>query len=308
MEARKKLQKQKLKYIRQNYDLYLFILPAFLFLFIFSYIPIYGIIIAFKDYSIRRGIIGSEWVGFENFIFFFKSPSFNIIIKNTLTLSLYSLVVGFPLPIGLALLLHHMPSASFKKSVQTITYAPYFISTVVMVGMIAVLLSPRTGVVNLMIKALGREPIFFLGDPKYFSHIYVWSGIWQGIGWSSIIYIAALSGVIPDLYEAAEIDGASILQKIIHIDIPCIKPTIVILLILSTGSILSVGFEKVYLMQNSLNLNTSEVISTYTYKMGLINARYDYGAAIGLLNNGVNAIILFIVNMISRRVGSSSLW
>ena len=294
--------------IGKNYFLYLFLLPALVYVFIFLYLPIYGIQIAFRDFSPNMGILGSPWAGLKYFERFITSYQFWTLLRNTLSLSVYSLAAGFPVPILLALMLNYTLNPRFKKFAQSITYAPHFISVVVMTGMLMVFLSPRTGIVNQLIKALGLEPISFLGKPEMFSSIYVWSGIWQNAGWGSIIYIAALTGINPELHEAAMVDGASKLQRIMHIDIPGILPTAVILLILSLGQIMSVGFEKAYLMQNALNIEKSEIISTYVYKIGMLDAHYSYSSAIGLFNNAINFILLVVVNRIARQVTGTSLW
>ena len=235
------------------------------------------------------------------------SPFFNQIIRNTLYLSLYGLFVGFPLPVLLALGLNQVRSMRFKKTVQTVTYAPYFISTVVLVGIINIVFA-ETGFINQCIKMMGKDSVLFMGAAKYWRHIYVWSGIWQGMGWSAIIYIAALSGVDPVLYEAAIIDGATKLQRIIFIDLPSIAPTIVITFILSAGSIMSIGFEKAFLMQNPLNTSVSEIIPTYVYKVGLLSGEYGFSTAVGLFNSVINCVLLLTVNKIARKFGQSSIW
>lgn len=240
---------------------------------------------------------------------FFDLPRFWQIVKNTLVVSLYSLVVGFPIPILLALMINSVKSTRFKKITQTVTYMPHFISTVILVGMMSVFLSPRSGFLNHLITMLGgRGDMYYMGNASAFPHLYVWSGIWQNMGWSSIIYLAALAGVDQELHEAAMVDGAGKLKRIIHIDLPAILPTMVILLIMNAGNIMSVGYEKVYLMQNDLNLTTAEVISTYVYKIGLKQQQYSYSAAIGLFNNMINFILLVVVNKISKKVSGSSLW
>lgn len=296
------------KRILRNYELYLFLLPTIIVLLIFHYWPMYGIQIAFKEYIPTKGITGSPWVGLENFRRFFKSYAFGKIIRNTIAISLYSLIAGFPVPVILALLLNQLNSLKYKKVIQTVTYAPHFISDVVLVGMLALFLSPRSGIVNQLLKLLGMEPILFMGEPGMFRHIYVWSGIWKEMGWSSIIYLAALTAVSPELHEAAIIDGATKIQRIRHIDLPSILPTITIMFILRMGRVMNVGFEKVFLMQNSLNLEVSEVISTYVYKRGLIGAEYSYSAAIGLFNSLINFVLLITFNRIAKSVGETSLW
>jgi len=296
------------KRIIKNYELYIFILPAFLYFIIFHYAPMYGVQIAFKDYIATKGIMKSPWVGFKHFKYFFDSYYFGILLKNTIGISIYSLAVGFPIPIVLALLLNELKSERFKKVVQNVTYVPHFISTVVMVGMIVSFLSPNSGVINQIIKAFGGEPIYFMTRSDLFKSIYVWSGIWQNAGWSSIIYLAALSGIDMELHEAAIVDGATRLQRIRHINIPGIMPTVVVLLILNCGSIMNVGFEKIFLMQNSLNMESSDVISTYVYRRGLLNAQYSFSSAVGLFNSVINFTLLVIVNRISKSVNETSLW
>jgi putative aldouronate transport system permease protein len=297
-----------LRNIRTNWGLYLLLAPAFILTLLFAYKPIYGIIIAFKDYRPRLGIWGSPWVGLKNFIQFFNSHQFLLTIKTTVGLSLYSIIAGFPIPIILALGINQMRVQGYRKFFQVSIYLPYFISTVVLVGMILVLLSPSTGIVGNVFKFLGREAPNIMSEPKWFAHVYVWSGIWQGAGWGSIIYLAALAAVDPELYEAATVDGATRVQKILYIDIPMILPTAIVLLILNSGNVMSVGFEKVYLMQNARNLMVSEVISTYVYKVGLINMQYSFSAAVGFFNNSINFIILMSVNQLSRKLSENSLW
>ncbi len=302
------LMKASLKQARRNVALYILLAPALIYLAVFSYWPMYGVQIAFRNFSFAGGITGSEFVGFKWFSYFFHSPLSLSVIKNTVSLSLYGLIAGFPLPIILALMLHNIGNVRFRRLTQTITYLPYFISTVVLVAMMSCFFSVNTGFISNIIRALGGTPDYFMARPQYFRHMYVWSGVWQGLGWSSIIYMAALSGISPELHEAAMIDGASKLQRIIHIDLPGIRPTMVILLILSTGSIMSVGYEKVYLMQNDMNIAVSEVLATYTYKMGLLNQKFSYSAAIGLFNNIINFTTLSIVNLVCKRLSETSLW
>lgn len=296
------------KLMRRNIALYVLLVPAFAYILIFCYWPMYGVQIAFRNFTFSQGITGSEWVGLKWFQYFFNSPLSATVIKNTVAISLYSLIAGFPMPIILALMLHSINSRKFRRVTQTITYLPHFISTVVVVAMLSCFFSVSSGFISNFISMLGGTPDYYMARPQYFRHVYVWSGIWQSTGWSSIIYMAALSGINPELHEAAMIDGASKLQRIWHIDIPGIMPTMVILLILNAGSIMSVGYEKVFLMQNNLNISVSEVISTYTYKMGLVNQKYSYSAAIGLFNNVINFITLTLVNYLSRRLSDTSLW
>ena len=292
----------------KNYQLYLLALPALLYLLIFVYIPMYGIQIAFKDFIAVKGIWGSPWVGFKHFERFFDSYQFWRLMKNTLGLSFYQLAAGFPIPIVFALMLNQARNERFKKIVQTVTYAPHFIAIVVLTGMIYVFLSPRNGIVNQMLSVIGTSPIYFMGQPEWYQTIYVFSGVWQNTGWDAIIYLAALSSIDQQLYEAAKVDGARKWHLIKHIDIPCLAPTVVILLILSLGNIMSVGFDKAYLMQNSLNISVADVISTYTYKVGLINAQYSYSTAIGLFNTVINFILLLVVNTVARKTSETSLF
>ncbi|NMA83531.1 MAG: sugar ABC transporter permease [Epulopiscium sp.] len=296
------------KMIYRNYVLYLFLLPAFIYLIIFDYWPMYGIQISFKDFSAIDGIWNSPWVGFKHFTTFFQSYRFWTLMKNTLILSFYQLIAGFPIPILLAIILNYSTMKKMSKFAQTATYAPHFISTVVMVGMLILFLSPSNGIINKLLSYLNMGPYFFMGEENYFKHIYVWSGIWQNAGWNSIIYIAVLTNVSPELHEAAVVDGASKLKRIWHIDIPALLPTATILLIMQLGRIMNIGFEKVLLMQNTLNLNTAEVISTYTYKVGLLNAQYSYSTAIGLFNNIINFTLLLLVNRAARHLSDTSLW
>jgi putative aldouronate transport system permease protein len=306
LEPRRRSDRARL--IRKHWQYYLLFSVPLLYVIIFAYVPMGGILLAFKTYRITQGILRSPWAGLRYFEQFFTSPVFWMLLKNTLSLSVYSLLAGFPLPILLALMLNETTSLKFKKTVQMVTYAPYFISTVVMVSIIMQFLDPRIGFANRVIVLLGGQARNFMGQESLFQSIYVWSGIWQSTGYAAIIYIAALAGIDPTLYEAAYIDGASRLQKVIHIDLPGILPTVVILLILSIGSIMNVGFEKVFLMQNPLNLGTSEIIATYVYKLGILNAQFSFGTAVGLFNSVINLILIASVNQIARRIGETSLW
>lgn len=312
MKGKGKFQTEKKKtfreLLRRDWVLLLFVLPGLIITFIYSYIPMYGVQIAFRNYNPRDGFMGSEWVGMKYFIRFFNSPYFWTTIKNTFILSVYSLIVSFPIPIILALMLNSFRHKRYRKVIQTVTYAPNFISTVVMCGMLILFLSPSVGFVNNIIKTLGGDPINFMAEEKLWRHIYVWSGVWQGMGWSSVIYFAALAGVSPELHEAAICDGATKFQLVRYIDLPSILPTATILLIMSCGSILSVGFEKVFLLQNDLNKGVSEVISTYTYQVGLIDNNMSYSSAVGLFNSVVNAILLILVNKTSDKLSGTSLW
>ena len=289
-------------------DYYIMLIPAIVYILLFAYAPMYGLQIAFKNYKVSLGVAGSPWIGFQNFTDFFQSYHFITLLKNTLVLSLYSLIVGFPIPIVIALILNEIKGKRFKSFTQTILYAPHFISVVVLVSILNAMLSPSQGVVNTILEMFGMERNYFMANPDYFPHLYVWSGVWQGMGWSAIIYLAALSGVDPTLLEAADMDGATRIQKIIHINIPVILPTIIIMLILRVGQIASVGYEKVYLMQNSMNVETAEIISTYVYKRGILNSNYSFSAAVGLFNNVVNVIMVLLANRVSKKVTETSLF
>lgn len=301
-------EREKKKSVWKNWQLYIMCLPAVIYFLIFAYKPMYGIIIAFKNYSMRKGIMGSPWIGFGNFERLFSSYWFPIILKNTLTLSGLTLILGFPIPILLALILNEVQNSRFRKGFQTISYAPHFISTVVLCGMLTLVLSPSSGVINRFITMLGGEHINFLQEPSMFKWVYVLSGVWQEMGWGSIIYFATLSGVDKALIEAADIDGASRLQKIWYINLPVLVPTILILLILNCGSLLSVGYEKVFLLQNPTNLSASEVISTFVYKSGLEKSDFSFGAAADLFNSVVNTIVLVLANTISKQTTKTSLF
>lgn len=290
------------------WQLYVLLIPALIYFIVFCYGPMYGVQLAFKDYNSVLGITASPLIGFDNFTRFFSSYQFRQLLWNTISLSLFQLAVSFPFPIILALALNQVRHAKFKKLVQTVTYAPHFISVVVLVGMLNIFFSTNGGLVNEAIQSFGGESIYFLGKEEYYQNMYVWSGVWQNIGWSAIIYIAALAGVNPSLHEAAIVEGASKLQRIWYIDIPSILPTIVTLLILNCGQIMSIGFEKSFLMQNSLNIGVSEIIPTYVYKMGLINAQYGFSTAVGLFNSAINCTLLILVNKFSKKMGQSGLW
>ncbi|MDR3120996.1 MAG: ABC transporter permease subunit [Clostridiales bacterium] len=296
-----------LKLARKNWVLYAFLIPCLAYVIIFNYVPMYGVQIAFRDFAASKGIWGSDWVGLKHITRFLSSYHFMTLLKNTLTLSVYSLVAGFPMPIILAFVLNYTTFRRFRKFAQTATYAPHLISTVVIVGMLLTFMQGG-GVFNQLLAKIGVDPVLWTGTPKLFPHIYVWSGIWQGTGWSSIIYIAVLAGVSSELHEAAIVDGANILHRIWYIDFAELLPTVVILLIMNLGQVMSVGFEKVFLLQNPVNLETSEVIATYVYKTGIQGAQYSFSAAVGLFNNLVNIVLLVIVNKVADVVTGSSLW
>jgi putative aldouronate transport system permease protein len=292
----------------RHWQLYAMILLPVVYIGIFNYLPMYGVQLAFKRFSPSRGIAGSAWVGLKYFQIFFTSPSCWQVVWNTLSVSVYSIAINFFFPIALAVALNETQHKGFRKTAQMITYAPYFISTVVMVGLIMQVLDPRLGIVNRIVVTLGGAETNFMGKPELFKSIYVWSGLWQGIGYSAIIYLAALSGVSPELQEAAIIDGCNRGQRIWNVDLPSITPTIVIMLIMSFGFVMSVGFEKVFLMQNNLNLSSSEIIATYVYKVGLINADFGFATAIGLFNSVVNVVLLVGANSIAKKMNQPGLW
>ncbi|MBQ8974026.1 MAG: sugar ABC transporter permease [Clostridia bacterium] len=296
--------------INRNWQLYLMLVPVIAFFAIFCYGPMYGILLAFKKYQVLKGIIGSPWANpwYKHFLEFFNSPYFQRVLTNTVVVSLESLLFGFPLPILLALMINEVHNTKYKKFVQNVTYAPHFLSTLVLVGMIRAFVNSDYGIINIAIRKLGGEGYNWLQKASLFRPIYIGSGIWQNIGWDSIIYIAALAGIDPQLHEAAMMDGATRMQRIWHINIPGILPTMVILLILNSGHIMNVGFEKVFLMQNDLNMSTSDVISTYSYRIGIDSAKYELATAIGLFNSVVNCALLLIVNGFSRKLSETSLW
>ena len=282
--------------------------PAAAFVIVFAYVPMYGIQLAFREFDFAKGLTGGEWVGLKYFIQFFESPLFGELMRNTVMISLATLVLGFLTPIALALVINQILHTRVRRIVQTVTYLPHFISIVVIVGMLQVFLSPSTGLITRFLELFGLEDVNYLGSTTAFVPVYVLSDIWQHTGWNSIIYLAALAGVNTQLYEAARIDGASRIQIIRHVDIPALVPTMIILLILNMGGVLNTGFEKVFLMQNTLNLPVSEVIATYTYKIGILSSQFSYSTAIGLFNTVINFAFLVIANQISKRASDTSLW
>lgn len=293
--------------LSKNWDAYLLLIPAILFYLLFCYKPMYGVIIAFKNFSPGKGIVASEWVGLKHFLSFFKSYYFGRLLRNTLTISLSSLIFGFPMPIIFALLLNEVHNSKFKRTIQTVTYMPHFISLVVMCSLIRLFVADTGIIVQLMAK-FGFGPVALLSKKEYFVPIYVLSGIWQGFGWDSIIYLSALTAIDPGLYEAATIDGANRWKQTIHVTLPGIMGTVIILLILRMGSIMSVGYEKIILLYNESIYETSDVISTFVYRMGLGKAQYSYSTAVGLFNSVINFIIVYTFNKISRKVSEVSLW
>ena len=300
--------RRRLAPYRRNWDLYLLLIPAIALYIFFNYVPMYGVQIAFRQYRAKAGILGSQWVGLKHFQRFFRSCYAQRLIFNTLGIGVYSLAVGFPIPIILAIMMNELRSLHYKKFIQTVTYLPHFLSTVVLVSIVNAFLNPKTGLVNMFFLKMGRPTIYFMAEARYFKTIYVLSGVWQNMGWDSIIYVAALAGIDPTFYEAGRVDGASRWQMLLHITLPSILPTATIMLILRCGHIMGVGFEKVFLMQNDLNMSTSDVISTYVYRSGLIDAEFSFSAAVGLFNSVVNCAMLVIVNWITGRLGGTQIF
>ena len=296
------------KVLKSKWQLLVMFAVPLIWYIIFCYIPMYGIQLAFRDYNPRLGYLGSPFVGLQWFRQFFSSYYWMDIIWNTFSISLYSIVIGFPVPIILAIIINELPGKKFKKILQNITYIPHFISVVVLCGMLYLFLSPQYGILNTILGAFGAEPIGFLESSKYFKGVYVLSEVWQESGWSSIIYIAALAGIDPALYEAAKIDGAGRMKRIIHISLPGITPTIVTLLILKIGQIMSIGFEKAYLLQNDLNLKSSEIISTLVYKQGILQGNIGYATTVGLMNSCLNLLLIILANKFCKRFFDTSLW
>lgn len=296
------------RYIWRYKYLYLLLIPAILYFFIFHYVPMYGVIISFKDYSFKKGILGSDWVGLENFIYMFNLNDFYRVFWNSFCLSFLRLIFEFPVPIIIALLLNEIGSKRFKKITQTAIYLPHFISWAVIGGILVNFLSPTWGVVNDIIQRLGFEPIFFLGDPKYFRTTVVISSIWKEAGWGTIIYLAAITGIDVEQYEAATVDGANRWQRLIYITLPNIKTTIILMLILRMGSIMSNGFEQIYTLQNTQNLSVSEVFETYTYRVGLLGGRFSFATTVGLFASVISMIFLLTTNFISKKMGEETIF
>ncbi len=297
-----------LSHLKRDAGLYILLLPAVIYALVFLYRPMIGVLIAFEDYKPTKGIFGSPWVGLKWFNKFFTNYKFTTIFLNTLILSLYSLLASFPIPILFALLLNQMRFRRVKKLVQTVSYMPHFISVVVLVGMMNVFLSPSNGLVNVIIKMLGGQAVYFMGEAGLFRHVYVWTAVWQDMGRTAIIYIAALTSIEQDQHEAAMVDGANKFQRTLYIDLPGIMPTAVIMLILNLGRVMSVGFEKAFLMQNPLNLDTAEIISTYVYKVGLLQAQFSLSTAVGLFNSLIGLVLVLIVNYIAGKLSDTSLF
>lgn len=296
------------KYFKQNLWLYIFLIPGFVYIFIFNYVPMYGIIIAFKNFTPVKGIMGSPWIGMDNFEYLFKSKDFLVVLKNSIVLSFLRLLWGFPAPILLAIMLNEVKNLRFKKGVQTVVYLPHFISWVVLAGMVTLFLAPSGGIVNKFIELLGGKPISFLTEAKYFRTVLISAEIFKEIGWGTIIYLAAMTGIDPQLYEAAIIDGASRIQRIRYITIPGITTTIVVLLVMRMGSILRNGFEQVFLLQSPLVYSVSDIFETYTYRVGLLEGRFSYSTAVGLFQSVVGFTMISITNNLSKKINESSLW
>lgn len=296
------------KSLRRDRQLVFMLIPVVIFFAVFSYYPLYGILIAFKDYSISRGILGSPWAGLRYFRQFFSSPYFGRLLRNTVLISVYSLLWGFPIPILFALLLNEFKDGKFKRLIQTVSYLPHFISLVVICGILIDIFSPQGGVVNSLLYSLTGKRINFFGEPEWFRTMYVGSGVWQEFGWNSIIYLAAITGINPDLYEAARIDGAGRLRQIWHVTLPGIKPTILTLLILNLGNIMSVGYEKIILLYSPTTYETADVISTYVYRTGLLSQQYSYAGAVGLFNSAINIAILVLCNFAGKKLFGVGIW
>lgn len=296
------------KSLRRDRQLVFMLIPVVIFFAVFSYYPLYGILIAFKDYSISMGILGSPWAGLRYFRQFFSSPYFGRLLRNTVLISVYSLLWGFPIPILFALLLNEFKDGKFKRVIQTVSYLPHFISLVVICGILIDIFSPQGGVVNSLLYSLTGKRINFFGEPEWFRTMYVGSGVWQEFGWNSIIYLAAITGINPDLYEAARIDGAGRLRQIWHVTLPGIKPTILTLLILNLGNIMSVGYEKIILLYSPTTYETADVISTYVYRTGLLSQQYSYAGAVGLFNSAINIAILVLCNFAGKKLFGVGIW
>lgn len=295
-------------YILRKRYLYLMLIPAIIYFIIFNYAPMYGILIAFKDFSFKKGIWGSDWIGLENFRYMFQLDNFYTVFKNSILLSLLRILFTFPIPILLALLLNDIKSSKYQKVMQTLFYLPHFVSWVVIGGILINFLSPVSGIINILIQSMGGEPIFFLAENKYFKPIVILTSIWKDSGWGTIIYLAAITGISSDLYEAAKIDGANKLKCLRYITLPSIKSTVVIMLILRLGSIMNNGFEQIFILQNSKNLGVSEVFETYTYRLGLLGGRYSFATTVGLFTSVIGIVFLLVSNKIANKMGEEGIW
>ncbi len=295
-------------YIKKKRYLYLMLIPAVIYFILFNYAPMYGILIAFKDFNFKKGIWGSEWIGLENFRYMFQLDNFYTVFRNSIVLSFLRIIFTFPIPILLALFLNDIKSSRYRKTMQTLFYLPHFVSWVVIGGILINFLSPVNGVVNAVIESLGGEPIFFLAEDKYFKPIVVLTSIWKDSGWGTIIYLAAITGISAELYEAAKIDGANRIQCLKYITLPSIKSTVVIMLILRLGSIMNNGFEQIFILQNSKNLGVSEVFETYTYRLGLLGGRYSFATTVGLFTSVIGIVFLLASNRIANKLGEEGIW
>ena len=300
--------KNALSYINKKKYLYLLLIPGVVYFIIFNYIPMYGIIIAFKDFNFAKGILASPWIGFDNFKYMFGLSDFYKVFWNSLYLGFLRLVFGFPIPIILALLLNEIKSRVYQRVMQTVLYLPHFISWVVIGGILVNFLSPSWGIVNIFLKQIGIEPVFFLAKEEYFRPLVLLSSVWKESGWGTIIYLAAIAGINVELYEAAQIDGANRLQRLWHITLPSIKSTIVVLLILRLGQIMGNGFEQIFVLQNPMNLGVSEVFETYTYRVGIIGGRFSFGTTVGLFTSVIGVIFLLASNKVASLLKEDGLW
>ncbi len=300
--------KNTLQYIYKKRFLYLLLIPGVIYFVIFNYLPMYGIIIAFKDFNFAKGILKSEWIGFENFRYMFGLDDFYKVFWNSLYLGILRMVFGFPFPIILALLLNEIKNRTYQRITQTILYLPHFISWVVIGGILVNFLSPAWGLVNISLKQIGVEPVFFMAEEKYFRPIVILSSIWKESGWGTIIYLAAMAGINVELYEAAEMDGANRLQKLWHITLPCIKSTVVVMLILRLGQIMGNGFEQIFVLQNPMNLGVAEVFETYTYRVGVVGGRFSFGTTVGLFTSVIGTILILISNKVATLLKEDGIW
>lgn len=297
------------KRILKNKAFYFLLIPGMLYFVLFQYVPMYGALIAFQNYSPVKGFFGSQWVGMKNFIDFFSHPSFKLVLNNTLIISFYKLIFGFPAPIIFALLLNEVKNIAFKRTIQTITYLPHFLSWIVVAGLLGTLLSPSSGIINIILKSIGLPSIYFMADPKFFRSILVVSDIWKEVGWSSIIYIAAISNINPEMYEATVVDGANKWKQMIHVTIPSIIPTVVIMLILRVGNILNAGFEQIFIMYSPNVYNVSDIIDTFVYRMGLEQVKFSFATAVGLFKSLIGLILILSTNKIAKMIDpESGIW
>jgi putative aldouronate transport system permease protein len=294
--------------VKQNWDLLLLMVPVVAFFVIFAYIPMSGIVLAFKEYRLMDGIWGSPWVGLKQFRILFATPSFFEVLRNTVVISVLRIIFGFPAPILMAILINELRSEKFKRVIQTISYLPHFLSWVILAGIFLQFLSPSTGPINIILTQMGLKPIYFLGQPSTFVPTIIVTGIWQSFGWGSIVYLAAISGISPEMYESALLDGANRFQRICYITIPSIMPTIVVLFILNMGNILNGGFDQIFNLYNDAVMSVADILDTYVYRRGLAGLQYSFAAAVGLFKNGIGFLFVFATNLLARKLGESSLW